>query len=145
MDKEGRKRKSRNLGMIFQSAHGPVHAYNTISLLCLDQTTTNLIKKRITRPDPPSPRLHRPHAQHPILPHVQTPVPSLLPHILLLLHRIPLPLLPRLRQLLVSVRMDTNVLGDNLVMSSGLVAIFRLAVQESRDGIDHLVVLLSVC
>jgi hypothetical protein len=100
-------------------------------------------KKTITRPDPPSPRLHRPHALHPILPHVQTPVPSLPPRILLLLHRIPLPLLPRLRQLLVSVRMDTNVLGGNLVMSSGLVAIFRLAVQESRDGIDHLVVLLS--
>jgi hypothetical protein len=102
-------------------------------------------KKKITRLDLPSPRLHRPHAQHPILLHVQTPVPTLLLHILLLLHRIPLPLLPRLRQLLVSVRMGISVLGGNLVMLSGLVGIFRPAVRGFRGEIDHLVVLLSVC
>ena len=129
--------------MIFQLAHGPVHAYNTISVLCLYQTTKNLIK--ITRLDPPSPPLLRPHALHPILPHVQTPVPSLPPHIPLLLHHTPPLLPPRLRQLLVWVRMDIGVLGGNLIMLSGLVEIFRLTVRGFRDGTGHLVVLLSVC
>jgi hypothetical protein len=145
MDEEGRKRKSRILKYDISISARTCTCLQHYFLSMLGPNNHKPGKKRITRPDPPSPRLHRPHAQHPILPHVQTPVPSLQPHIPLLQHRIPLLLLPRLRQLLVLVRMGTNVLGDNLVMSSGLVGIFHLAVPGFRDEIGRLVVLLSVC
>ena len=120
-----------------------VHAYNTISVQCLDRSTDS--RWMITRLDPPSLPLPRLHAPHPILPHARIPVPSLLPHIPLLLHRTPPLPPPRTLHLPESVRRGISVLGGNLVTSSGLVGIFHLAVRGSPGGIGHLVVLLSAC
>jgi hypothetical protein len=145
MDEEGRKRKSRILKYDISISARTCTCLQHYFRFMLGPNNHKPGKKAITRPDPPSPRLHRPHALHPILPHVQTPVPSLPPHILLQPHHTPLRPPPRLRQLLVSVRMGTNVLGGNLVMSSGLVGIFRPAAGGFRGGIGHLVVLLSAC
>lgn len=100
---------------------------------------------RFTRLDPPSLPLPRLHAPHPILPHARIPVPSLLPRILLLPHRTPPLPRPRPQHLPESVRRGTSVPGGNLVMLSGLVGIFHLAVRGFRGGIDRLVVLLSAC